>query len=144
MGCAASKAGTNDEQGRPPILEVFPVDGSAAWVRPPMYEVADGRWRAADDGTVPAAAAEQRSYDVAGIAASLEAADAAAAARLGGGGAPARRRQRRTSDPRRSRPAHPVEEGSELAQLQRAIESGAFTDEQRRRFRELVFGEPGV
>ena len=51
----------------------------------------------------------------------------------------AARAQRPPSLP--TKPVHEVEEGSELAELQKAIDSGAFTDEQRKRFRELVFGE---
>ena len=43
-----------------------------------------------------------------------------------------------------TKPVQAVEEGSELERLQKAIDNGTFTDEERARFRELVFGEPNV
>lgn len=114
-------------------LNVRAVEGSKAWHRPPLYEHTAG-----EEGAVELIEGTARSYDVAELARSLAETDAAVTEKVQSV-EEAARAQRPPSLP--TKPVHEVEEGSELAELQKAIDSGAFTDEQRKRFRELVFGE---
>ena len=123
-----------EPHGRPFRLRVHHVQGSKAWHRPPLYEH-HCRVNGSEDG--PVTPPGDRFYDVAQLRQRLATADATLADRVLDAEA-------RVSSAPKPAPVHPVVPGSELAELQTAIESGTFTDEQRARFRELVFGERGV
>ena len=127
-------------EGAPFRLDVRAVEGSKAWHRAPLYDYAvgsAGTGIVVDCDTPPAA----RSYDVATLERNLAQVDAAVGQRDRSAEEAARALKPTVLQ---TKPVQAVEEGSELERLQKAIDNGTFTDEERARFRELVFGEPNV